>query len=683
MDEEEERLKNEAMLLGQLRRDSMLPEQQAPQAPIAPAVAAPAAQVLAVEAPEVEAPLINIPIAPDDTIPEASYTMPDESIRNIFPESSIPKGAVGSAQENFRQAMLRGEKLDTDQIQRAEAFAESMGTTFDPVFGYSRDPYEQSIAPRMASLRPVDPRTGEFLSQSVIAAGENAGLTFPSQVSVPMQQAPQAPIAPMGPEETRARMGGMTLNGYLNAPAGTEGVSGLRTDPQGRMISSPAPAVANNFAPQASGSQVGPAKVSDEIMSQIARPAAQTAEFRDGNRDGIEDREQGIFRPGELLGYDAQGNEVRAPGTQQPVNRIPAIAQPPASELSDFEKVSLARQQRIGGTGSYAGDSQALQDKIRANERLPGESQADRDTRVAQGRTTGGQTVGMSFDDARRRAEGQLAARGVRNPRSSQVNALARSIQAAEPGRLAEAEAKRQQDAYDRALSIAAEARRVAAEERAVAAEERAVAGEGRAVAREERTIAEEIAAQKHAAKSQEQRDREILIKEQKLKLEIAELTKRNPTEGAKATEAETFMDKNNLIFDNGVLYEKQKWGRGEMIKVTNPVFMDMPGMEFLRQKSMGPTGNTPVDYSVFSVRAVGTPAPTTVTAPPAPTTVTVPPVIATNNTVTQEALNGVSQPAVVDPSARRAGETETSYRQRLFRELGQKEAVRLLSARN
>ena len=28
----------------------------------------------------------------------------------------------------------------------------------------------------------------------------------------------------------------MTLNEYLNAPAGTEGVSGLRTDPQGRMI---------------------------------------------------------------------------------------------------------------------------------------------------------------------------------------------------------------------------------------------------------------------------------------------------------------------------------------------------------------------------------------------------------------------------------------------------------------
>ena len=44
--------------------------------------------------------------------------------------------------------------------------------------------------------------------------------------------------APMGVEETRARLGGLTLNEYLNAPSGTEGVSGLRTDPQGRMVPS-------------------------------------------------------------------------------------------------------------------------------------------------------------------------------------------------------------------------------------------------------------------------------------------------------------------------------------------------------------------------------------------------------------------------------------------------------------
>jgi hypothetical protein len=258
-----------------------------------------------------------------------------------------------------------------------------------------------------------------------------------------VNDAARGPNAPMGQDATRARLGGMTLNEYLNAPAGTPGVSGLRTDPQGRMVTPAAPVSVNNFAPQASGSQVGPAKVPDEIMSQVVRTGAQTAEFRDGNRDGIEDREQGIFRPGELIGYDAQGNEVRSPGTQQPVNRIPASSQTPVDALSSFERDSLARQQRIGGTGSFAGDSAAREARLRANERQPGESQTERDTRIAQSRTTGGQTVGMSFDDARRRAEGQLAARGVRNPSASQVNALARGIQAAEPERLAELETKR------------------------------------------------------------------------------------------------------------------------------------------------------------------------------------------------------------------------------------------------
>ena len=182
--------------------------------------------------------------------------------------------------------------------------------------------------------------------------------------------------APMGQDATRAALGGMTLNEYLNAPAGTEGVSGLQTDPQGRMIT---------------------------------------------------------------------------PSAQPPVDSAvpPATAQPPVDALSSFEQDSLARQQRIGGTGSFEGDSEAREARLRAEERQPGESQADRDTRIAQGRTTGGQTQGMSFDDARRRAEGQLAARGVKNPSASQVNALARALQAGEPERLAELETKRAKDAIE------------------------------------------------------------------------------------------------------------------------------------------------------------------------------------------------------------------------------------------
>jgi hypothetical protein len=53
-----------------------------------------------------------------------------------------------------------------------------------------------------------------------------------------INDASRPPSAPMGQEATRAALGGRTLNEYLTAPAGTEGVSGLRTDPQGRMIPS-------------------------------------------------------------------------------------------------------------------------------------------------------------------------------------------------------------------------------------------------------------------------------------------------------------------------------------------------------------------------------------------------------------------------------------------------------------
>ncbi len=211
-----------------------------------------------------------------------------------------------------------------------------------------------------------------------------------------VNDAARGPNAPMGQDATRAALGNMTLNEYLNAPAGTEGVSGLRTDPQGRMIT-PTP-------PLRVEPEVVQPPVDRNIIPAVSQPPVDSA--------------------------------------------VPsATTQPPVDALSSFEQDSLSRQQRIGGTGSFEGDSEAREAKLREMDRRPGESQADRDTRVAQSKTTGGQTGGMSFDDARRRAEGQLAARGVKNPSASQVNALARSIQAGEPERLAELETKKALDA--------------------------------------------------------------------------------------------------------------------------------------------------------------------------------------------------------------------------------------------
>ena len=147
--------------------------------------------------------------------------------------------------------------------------------------------------------------------------------------------------------------------------------------------------------------------------------------------------------PGQTLTQFLRNEDAPEQRTEQfvdPQGRLRRRFTPEASALQGFAPgvQPLAPE--------YAGFQQASDDldqRLRDRAKREGESQTERDTRIAQSRTTGGQTGGMSFDDARRRAEGQLAARGVRNPSSSQVNALARSIQAAEPERLEELETKR------------------------------------------------------------------------------------------------------------------------------------------------------------------------------------------------------------------------------------------------
>ena len=101
----------------------------------------------------------------------------------------MKEAEAGSPQAIFERIRAKG-ALSPELIAAGQARAEAMGTTFDPEAGFSRDAY---------------------------LAG-------------------QADPGPMGRDATMDRLGGRTLNEYLNAPDGTEGVSGLRTDPQGRMI---------------------------------------------------------------------------------------------------------------------------------------------------------------------------------------------------------------------------------------------------------------------------------------------------------------------------------------------------------------------------------------------------------------------------------------------------------------
>jgi hypothetical protein len=118
---------------------------------------------------------------------------PTDVITPFFP-TAVP----GSAQANFIKRMATGEPLSPEEIKAGEAFVQGTQYAFDPVIGYS-----------------------------------DTGVKDDQQAQ---GQETVAPIPPMGQDATRARLGGRTLNEYLSAPSGTEGVSGLRTDPQGRMI---------------------------------------------------------------------------------------------------------------------------------------------------------------------------------------------------------------------------------------------------------------------------------------------------------------------------------------------------------------------------------------------------------------------------------------------------------------
>ena len=617
MDEEERKRMEQQMLMGMTSQNATLPEQPAPQPPIAPSASAPAPQAQApvaeaqapvaeAQAPvaETQAPVMNIPIAPP-----------------------IPEGAAGSPQENFRQRMLTGGALTDQELQQANAFAESMGTTFSPTAGYAPiAPPAATPNPEMGPMQFIDKRTGEPLDPEVVKKVQDAGLgQYLSQASFPVPQAPapqavapQAPIAPMGPEETRARLGGMTLNEYLNAPGGTPGVSGMRTDEQGRMKPD---------------EYFGPAP------TQGASPAPSPV----------------------IPGVTPEGGQGASPA---PSGQTP-IAQAPSAPLSDFEQESINRQNRMAAGGGAQASQNVPQDVRTALSTPAGQRTPEQQARIARwSSSTQGQQMGGEAGYKQ----------SIKTDDQKKAEALAIEAQeiANEAARLGITNAQ------------AAELRRQSKEERDVAANERAEEllqiqkdQEARAKRGEQRTIEAGLAAQAHAAKSQEQRDEEIKLKERKLELEIAEANRRNPTEGAKAAEAKKFMDENNLIFQNGVLYEKTGWIKGEMVKVTNPAFMDVPGMEFLRQTSMGPTGNTPVDYSAYDVRAVGTPAPGTPTAvppasgtsaPPAtpPANVTVTPATATNNAVTEQTLNSV---AASNTPVRRPGETETSFIQRKMRE--------------
>ena len=234
--------------------------------------------------------VFNAPTGPSSTVPQAAQlaeTLPDDAGLMGAPgvqgtgiptttlnvdggSATVPQGLadltfrtlnpIKEAEQGSPQAIFEGIRakgpLSPELIAAGQARAEAMGTTFDPETGFSRDAY--------------------------LAGQANRG-------------------GPMGVEETRARLGGRTLNEYLNAPDGTPGVSGLRTDPQGRMI----PAGFDNRA-DAYG------QYEDEVSQAYQRQSEQIQQRAD-QRDGTAGpRTYGGYTTSQLRGMVGGGDNLRA-----------------------------------------------------------------------------------------------------------------------------------------------------------------------------------------------------------------------------------------------------------------------------------------------------------------------------------------------------------------------------------
>jgi hypothetical protein len=184
------------------------------------------------------------------TVPQG---LADPTFQTLNP---MKEAEQGSPQAIFETIRAKG-ALSPELIAAGQARAEAMGTTFDPETGFSRDAY---------------------------LAG-------------------QADPGPMGVDATRARLGGMTLNQYLNAPDGA--VSGLRTDPQGRMIPGGAPGTSQTRA-DAYG------QYEDEVSQAYQRQSERMQQLAD-QRDGTAGpRTYGGYTTSQLRGMAGGGDNLRA-----------------------------------------------------------------------------------------------------------------------------------------------------------------------------------------------------------------------------------------------------------------------------------------------------------------------------------------------------------------------------------
>lgn len=262
-----------------------------------------------VSAPTPPAVAPNLPPTNTQTSANPQAGQPAGGGTPAFDPTSIPQGAEGSPQRNYYDWAQSGQAMTPERRTQAEALAASVGTTFDPATGYAR-PEQFATAPEepisefggyslpdgsyqvtrhvrdgvergrdlfeqdnwssdgelvadtindfadmlskengtpMTGMRPIDPNTGEPLSQGVIDAAARAGLELP-MASVPATVAPNDPIRSASDlTGFTPAYEGQSLSDYMAGRDDPAQSTVQATDYQGRLrrFDSPAAVAAN------------------------------------------------------------------------------------------------------------------------------------------------------------------------------------------------------------------------------------------------------------------------------------------------------------------------------------------------------------------------------------------------------------------------------------------------------
>jgi hypothetical protein len=128
----------------------------------------------------------SIPALTPESITSPDVPSPMDALEGL-------EGEEGSPQRAFYDFIAGGGQLTPEKVAEAKAYAASMGTTFDPATGYSRDPFLQSQEPSFVPTTPAAPKTvNDLVGFKPTYEGQSladfiAYRDDPSQATRPMQ----------------------------------------------------------------------------------------------------------------------------------------------------------------------------------------------------------------------------------------------------------------------------------------------------------------------------------------------------------------------------------------------------------------------------------------------------------------------------------------------------------------